>query len=220
MNLYAQELVPDTNNIIDEDENILFVHTFDQTTFYWVSTEGVEEGDLEEVENEYTTRVPIPEYNPLIQHPKFNTSSQLWEIIIKENPLDSRKYSSISKIDGEFSRAMRRLSSPIAQTTGLYELKYKESLQYIDDDTPDDLSSYPFLEMGVASSGMSAIDYANLTISKHDEYNNLLFEIENIRLQAKADIRAVEYDGTGDVEALIALIDDITDAAVMALINL
>lgn len=216
MNLYAQDLIPPTDDIT---ENVLLIHGFDPDTFFWTWSSALDADESENIE-ENTTLVPLPNYNPMVENAKFNTSSQLWEIITKENPLDILKVDTFRKLDVELARTLRRTNSPTAQSSGLYDLKYRESLQYIEDGSPADLSNYAFIEMGTKISGMNAVDYANLIISKHDEYANKLINIEKIRLQAKAEIGAVEYDGSVKAEILVSKITDIAEKAIDALFNL
>jgi len=218
MRLFVQELAPQTDDV---EENTTLIHGYDPNTFLWEWTAAVDEDTTAGVdEDNNTTRVPMPDYSPFFEKVKFNTSTQLWEIIAIENALGTGKIAALSLLNVEFARTLKKISSPIAQSSGLYEMKYKESMQYKEDGSPTDLSNYPLLETGVIASGMSAEDYANLTISKHDEYANKLINIEKIRLQANVDINAVEYDASVKTEVLISKIDNIVEMAIDALFNL
>lgn len=220
MTLFTQDLPPDINSTEEESLNLIAVHGYEPDTFDYAWTMMVDPKDDEEYSKENTTLEPLPDYNPSFEDIKFNPSSQQWEISIRVGFLDEKKQSVFHILDKEFAVALRKISTPIAQSSGLYELKYKESVQYIGDGAPTDLSNYPLIEIGVSTSGMTAADYANLTISKHEEYNNKLVDIEKIRLKAKADINAIESDSGTDVEVLFSKIEEIAEVAIGTIIKL
>ena len=174
----------------------------------------------EELE-EFTTLTAPPAFNKELQIPKYQPSVDKWVIVDIEDPLKGIKDYSKNEVDVEIKTVMRKMVTVSAQNSGLYDMKYDESVRYLDSDKPTDLTDYPLLKVGAEVSGLSGEEYANLIIQKRAEYQQKMTEMETIRLKAKADIDAVVL-GTGAKAMQTAKdkIEKISQIAALKLYNL
>lgn len=223
MSLYTPKKLPNIDiqegSPVEESSDIVTIYAYDPDTFQFLYSLVVDISESESIEKN-STFVPIPEYNIAYEVITFNLATRLWEIVIIPSPLTNPKIIANQMIDTAISTVLHTISTLNVQAyTGMYELKYNESLKYMEDGQPTDLTDYPFLEAGVGATASSAVDYANVVITKHNEYVNALVNIEKIRLTAKNKITAVEYDGTVPIDTLIDKIDAIAKTTIDALLN-
>lgn len=203
----------------DGEKNTTTIHGYNPDTHEHEYSVVVDIDEVDATEKN-TTQIPIPEYNEGFETIAFDSTKQVWEVSTIVAPLTGPKTSALRNINGEMLRTLSRISTRQAQSAGLYELKYSESIEYIEAGKPTDISNYPFLEACTSISKIPVDDYANTIIEKHNEYTNTLLNIEKIRMRAKVKIAAIEYNGSGDINILIKKINTIAEAAVEELFNL
>lgn len=116
-----------------------------------------------------------------------------------------------ARVDRLAASKIKDITSQVAQNSDLYRLKYDESVKYINDSKPSDLTLYPFLSAGVTASGISASDYADLVISKYENYINELVVIETARLNDNIAIDGIVYNPAISAEDYEILFKDILD---------
>ena len=103
---------------------------------------------------------------------------------------------------------LRLALMPFRNQSEIYRLKTIEAEKYIANPTPSDLTSYPWIQIDVTVTGLSADDVADNIKNKNDEMISRFQEIELVRRNGKESVRnAVTYD-----EILVA-----TDDAIQAL---
>lgn len=200
-------------------DNFIVVYYYDPATFTYLHSLVVD-ADKPGGIDDNTTLVEPPDFDPQSELAQFDTLTEVWTVSDIPSPLDIPKHDAYKMIDTRIHTVLNRVSTPEAQTAGLYDLKYTESLQYFADGEPIDLTDYPLLTVSTTVTGMTATECANEIISKRNEYVIQLASIEDIRLLAKADIAAIAEDGVATIAELITEIYDIADTAVIALDNL
>lgn len=177
----------------DNTENIesTTVYGYDPDTFEYEYSAAAEVSSVGVMQN--VTEIPVPDFDGNIEEAIFDTATQTWNITIGEALLDNLKSMARARIDFLYSKKIKAVTSTVAQNSDLYNLKYKESLQYQADGEPSDLTNYPFLEVGSLASGTPASEYAAIVISKHTEYVLTLVSLEKSRLTDNQLIDAISF---------------------------
>ena len=197
-----------------EDEFPLELDTFyeyDPETYLFVGETGLKLPEGKEMPINHTT-TPPGDYNPHLEIPTYDANGDKWNIVPIDEPLKDYKIYSKARIDIEIKGVVRRNITIGAQTAGLYTIKYDEAIKYKEAGYPDNLTDYPFLSTEAPIRNAPARDIADTIISKHDEWNDKLKNLEIIRLQAKADIDAVSV--TTSTDNSVAKLDKIVESAV------
>jgi len=167
------------------------VYGYDPVTFQYEYAAAADISAVASMQD--VTEIAVPEFDANIEQAIFNKSTNKWTIAIAETLLDNLKSMARARIDFLYSKKIKAITSTVAQNSDLYDLKYKESLQYIADGEPADLTNYPFLEVGTTASGTGASEYAALVISKYTEYVSALVLLEKDRLTDNIAIDAIAF---------------------------
>jgi len=191
----------------DNIPEVIEIYGFDPITFRYVYTSIAEVDNLDNLEN--FTLIAVPEYDAMVQDATFDVSSQLWQVDMGEHNFNELKLFARARIDRLASIKIKNITSAVAQNSDLYNLKYLESVKYIADGEPTDLTNYPFLSAGTEASGTGAAEYAEMVISKHTEYINALVEIEKARLLDNNAIDFLLFDMSKTPEVVQAEINSI-----------
>ena len=210
------ELIQDE---LQQEDTITTIYEYDPNTGLCVSISQMilEDGSTLP---ENSTLVPQPDYDIRTHYLRFDVSKNKWISEELTSPLDELKISAKSDIDLEVNRLLKKIITFDAQATGLYDLKYAESIKFIESGQSDASVEYPFLQTEAQATGKSAIECANIIIDKRNEYVTQLNEIEKIRISAKASIDAVNLSATVNIDAAHSQITEITRIATEQLFNL
>jgi len=166
------------------------IYGYDPITFQYEYTAIAEVSAVASMQ--YVTEIAVPDFDPNIEQAIFDMSNQTWQISVTEALLNNLKSAARARIDYLYSKEIKAVTSYVAQNSDLYNLKYNESVQFIADGEPADLTNYPFLDVGTTASGTNASDYAALVISKYTEYINTLVLLEKNRLTDNKSIDSIE----------------------------
>jgi hypothetical protein len=165
----------------------------------------------------YTETVP-PEYDKDVEYVVYNKKQDEWDIKYLKSPMADFKKLAKDKIDREINSVVRHNITINASNTGIYTMKYNEATGYLLNDSPKDLSEYPFLQTDVTVTGKKASTVAKKIISKYKEWIIKLNKMELLRLKGKADIDAIKT--TKNPEAARQEITKISDEVTNAMFKL